>query len=381
MTDPARPPLTYAASGVDLDAREATARRFGPIARSTHGPQVMDVPGAFAGLFGLNNGGKTYRDPVLVASTDGVGTKVLLHALQGSIRLAGHDIVNNNVNDLVTTGAAPLFFLDYIATNGLPHEQRIELVEGIAEACRENGMALLGGETADMPDIYRPGDFDLAGFVVGVVERDEVIDGSRIEPGDVLLAIPSNGLMTNGYSLAREVWGLGKGLDDDRDRAVLAQRYEELDGRTLGEALTAPHPPFWATLQPALAYLKGVAHITGGGIPGNLPRILRDPVAAEIDADSWETPPLFALIQREGGIAAAEMYRAFNMGVGMILAVAPGDAEAALAALHTSTGTSKPAWRIGQVAARDGGAAVRGIPLADETDETDAIQDGAKGTP
>lgn len=364
MTDPARPPLTYAASGVDLDAREATARRFGPIARSTHGPQVIEVAGAFAGLFGL---GASYRDPVLVASTDGVGTKVLLHASMGTIRLAGHDIVNNNVNDLITTGATPLFFLDYIATNGLPHEQRLELVEGIAEACRENGVALLGGETADMPDIYREGDFDLAGFVVGVVERDEIIDGSRIAPGDVLIAIPSNGLMTNGYSLAREVWGLGKGLDPAREREVLDRRIEDLRGSSLGEALTAPHPSFTASLRAVQPYLKGAAHITGGGIPGNLPRILREGVAARIDESSWETPALFEVIRREGGIAPSEMYRAFNMGVGMILAVAPGDAEAALAALKPST----EAWRIGEVVAREGaGGAVRGIPLADETDET-----------
>ncbi len=361
MTDPARPPLTYAGAGVDLDAREATAKRFGPIARSTHGPQVIDVPGAFAGLFAL---GGAHRDPVLVASTDGVGTKVMLHAVQGTIRLAGHDIVNNNVNDLITTGATPLFFLDYIATNGLPHEQRLELVEGIAEACRENGIALLGGETADMPDIYRPGDFDLAGFVVGVVERDSVIDGAAIAPGDVLIGVPSNGLMTNGYSLAREAWGLGKGLGEDRERAILDQRYEELGGPSLGEALTAPHPSYTAALRGVVPYLKGAAHITGGGIPGNLPRILREGVAADLDASSWETPPLFALIQREGGVAPAEMYRAFNMGVGMILAVAPGDADAALEALRASTAP----WRIGEVVAREGGPAVRGIPTA--TDET-----------
>ncbi|MCK9486662.1 MAG: phosphoribosylformylglycinamidine cyclo-ligase [Dehalococcoidia bacterium] len=378
MTDPARPSLTYVGSGVDLDAREATARRFGPIARATHGPQVIDVPGAFAGLFAL---GASYRDPVLVASTDGVGTKVLLHAVHGSIRLAGHDIVNNNVNDLVTTGATPLFFLDYIATNGLPHDERVALVEGIAEACRENGVALLGGETADMPDIYRPGDFDLAGFVVGVVERDEVVDGSRIEPGDVLLAVPSNGLMTNGYSLAREVWGLGKGLDATRDREVLAQRYEELGGQSLGEALTAPHPPFWTSIRAVLPYLKGAAHITGGGIPGNLPRILRDPVAAQLDEASWETPPLFALIQREGGIAPAEMYRAFNMGAGMILAVAPGDEAAARDALAATLASSTPPWRIGEVVSREGGAVVRGIPLEAEPDEArDEPQDGAKET-
>ncbi|MCA9856488.1 MAG: phosphoribosylformylglycinamidine cyclo-ligase, partial [Dehalococcoidia bacterium] len=271
MTDSRREPLTYAGAGVDLDAREATAKRFGAIAKSTHGPQVINVPGAFASFFAL---GGQYRDPVIVSSTDGLGTKPLLHLAQGTIRLAGHDIVNNNVGDLATTGATPLFFLDYIATNGLPHEQRLELVAGIAEACAEQGVALIGGETADMPDIYREGDFDIAGFVVGVVERDAMIDGSTIVPGDILVALPSNGLMTNGYSLAREVWALGKGLGEEHDREVLDRRPEELGGQSLGEALTAPHPAFAPVLKPALPFLKGVAHITGGGIPGNLPRTL-----------------------------------------------------------------------------------------------------------
>lgn len=353
MVDPRREPLTYAAAGVDLDAREATAKRFGAIARGTHGPQVIDVPGAFASFFAL---GGQYRDPVLVSSTDGLGTKPLLHLAQGTIRLAGHDIVNNNVGDLATTGATPLFFLDYIATNGLPHEARLELVEGIAEACRENGVALIGGETADMPDIYREGDFDIAGFVVGVVERDAIIDGSGIEPGDVLIALPSNGLMTNGYSLAREVWALGKGLGEEHDREVLDRRPEELGGRSVGEALVAPHPAYAPVLRPALPYLKGIAHITGGGIPGNLPRALPEGVTARLDASTWRVPGLFALIQREGGIADAEMFRTFNMGVGVIAAVAPGDLDAALAAMPG-------AWRIGEVA-RDEGVPVLGVPLA-----------------
>lgn len=355
MTDSRREPLTYADAGVDLDVREATAKRFGAIARGTHGPQVINVPGAFASFFALGAG---FRDPVLVASTDGVGTKVMIHLAQGTIRLAGHDIVNNNVGDLATTGATPLFFLDYIATNGLPQEARLELVEGIAEACIANGVALIGGETADMPDTYREGDFDLAGFVVGVVERDEMIDGSRIAPGDVLVALPSGGLMTNGYSLAREAWALGKRVGDDRDREVLDRRPEELGGQSIGEALTVPHPPFAAALKPALSHLKGIAHITGGGIPGNLPRALPEGVAAVLDASSWTVPGLFALIQREGGIADAEMFRAFNMGVGIIAAVAPGDLDAVLAAMPGS-------WRIGEVVAREGGPVVRGIPLAD----------------
>ncbi|MDA0815093.1 MAG: phosphoribosylformylglycinamidine cyclo-ligase [Chloroflexi bacterium] len=356
MTEPGRSPLTYAAAGVDLDAREATAKRFGALARGTHGPQVIDVPGAFASFFAL---GGQYRDPVLVASTDGLGTKPLLHLAQGTIRLAGHDIVNNNVGDLATTGATPLFFLDYIATNGLSHQLRLELVEGIAEACAESGVALIGGETADMPDIYREGDFDIAGFVVGVVERDAMIDGSTIAAGDVLIALPSNGLMTNGYSLAREVWALGKGLGDEHDREVLSRRLEEIDGRSLGEALTAPHPPFEPLLRPVLPHLKGIAHITGGGIPGNLSRILRDHVAAEIDPSTWQVPGLFGLIQRDGNIEDAEMFRTFNMGVGMIAAVSPGDLDTVVAAMPG-------AWKIGEVIERGAESAtpVRGIPLS-----------------
>jgi len=355
MTDSRREPLTYAGAGVDLDAREATAKRFGAIARGTHGPQVINVPGAFASFFAL---GSQYRDPVLVSSTDGLGTKPLIHLAQGTIRLAGHDIVNNNVGDLATTGATALFFLDYIATNGMPHEARIELVEGIAEACAESGVALIGGETADMPDIYREGDFDIAGFVVGVVERDELIDGSTIAPGDVLVALPSNGLMTNGYSLAREAWALGKGLGDDYEREVLDRRPEELGGASIGEALTAPHPAYAPLLKPALSHLKGIAHITGGGIPGNLPRALHEGVAAVVDPSTWTVPGLFALIQREGSIEDAEMFRTFNMGVGIIAAVDPAHLDAVLAAMPGS-------WRIGEIVAREGGPAVRGIPLSD----------------
>ncbi|MDA0270976.1 MAG: phosphoribosylformylglycinamidine cyclo-ligase [Chloroflexi bacterium] len=352
MSDEQRPAITYAGTGVDLDAREAIAKRFGAISKTTHGPQVLGRSGGFAGLFHL---GGRFRDPVLVATTDGVGTKVLLHAAFDTIRLAGHDIVNNNVNDLITVGAEPLFFLDYIATNGLATEQRIALVEGIAEACRQNGIALIGGETADMPDVYRPGDFDLAGFVVGAMERDGGIDGSTIAAGDALIALPSNGLMTNGYSLVREAWGLGKGLGVEHDRRILDERHEELRG-TLGAALTAPHPPFWPQLQPILPYLKGVAHITGGGIPGNLPRVLPDEVAGVIEAASWTVPPLFELIRRTGNVDAAEMFRTFNMGVGMILAVAEADAQAVLDATPGS-------WRIGSVERRGDGGAVRGLPL------------------
>ncbi|MSQ41688.1 MAG: phosphoribosylformylglycinamidine cyclo-ligase [Dehalococcoidia bacterium] len=351
MTSASDRPHSYAAAGVDLDAREATAARFGAIAQRTHGPRVLTPPGAFAGLFRLGAG---YRDPVIVGTTDGVGTKVLLHAALGTLRLAGHDAVHNNVNDLITTGAEPLFFLDYIATNALPQEARVEVVEGIAQACDALGIALLGGETADMPDLYRAGDFDLAGFAVGVVERDALIDGSTIAAGDALIALPSNGLMTNGYSLVRAIWGLGKGRGLAHDRAALETRYAELGG-TLGEALVAAHPSFWEALRPLRPRLHGIAHITGGGIPGNLPRILPAALGARLDRGSWTAPPLFELIRRTGNVPEREMWRTFNMGVGAIVAVAAADAGAVLAALPG-------AWRIGEAVARAADEpAVRGL--------------------
>ncbi|MDA0301611.1 MAG: phosphoribosylformylglycinamidine cyclo-ligase, partial [Chloroflexi bacterium] len=292
--------ISYADAGVDIDAGDATARRFGAIGRSTHGPEVLRLGGGFAGLFAL--GDKGYRDPVLVGATDGVGTKVLIAAALGQFEGVGRDVVNNNVNDLITVGAEPLFFLDYLATANLAQEQRIAIVEGIGAACAEQGIALLGGETADMPDIYRSGDFDLAGFIAGVVERDGIIDGSRLAEGDALVALPSTGLQTNGYSLVRAIWGLGKGLGVEAERAVLDERPEELGGRTLGEALVAVHGSFYPPLKPLMGSLKALAHITGGGIPGNLGRPFPETLAAQIDIDSWTPPGLFALIQREGNV-------------------------------------------------------------------------------
>ena len=355
--------ISYADAGVDIDAGDATARRFGAIGRGTHGPEVLRMGGGFAGLFAL--GDKGYRDPVLVGATDGVGTKVLIAATLGEFEGVGRDVVNNNVNDLITVGAEPLFFLDYLATADLPQERRIELVEGIGAACREQGIALLGGETADMPDVYRSGDYDLAGFIVGVVERDRIIDGSRLVEGDALVALPSSGLQTNGYSLVRAIWSLGKGERDETaaaraaregvERLVLNERPEELGGRTLGEALLAVHESFYPALKPLMPTLHALAHITGGGIPGNLGRPFPDTLAAQIDASSWKIPWLFRLIQREGNVDDAEMFRTFNMGAGMIVAVAASDLDATLAALPG-------AWRIGEVVARGSGGVVRGVP-------------------
>jgi phosphoribosylformylglycinamidine cyclo-ligase len=347
MSQESQPQGSYAAAGVDIDAAERLVARFADLARAARRPEVIADVGPFSGLFRLGS----YRDPVLVASTDSVGTKVKLAALLGRYEGLGHDLVNHCVNDILTAGAEPLFFLDYIGGSGITDEAKLSLVGGVAAACREAGCALLGGETADMPGLYAGGDFDLVGFVVGVVERDAVIDGSRIREGDVLLGLPSDGLHTNGYSLVRKLFGVGLGgpstrsassgqagsgqADAEEERARLNETYPGLDG-TLGEALLAPHRCYYRELKPVLPQLRGIAHITGGGIPGNVPRILPDGPSAgsghslgvRIDKSAWETPPLFRLIQERGNIPEEEMYRTFNMGLGIVLAVAPADADA-----------------------------------------------------
>ncbi|MDA0352420.1 MAG: phosphoribosylformylglycinamidine cyclo-ligase [Chloroflexi bacterium] len=356
MTDsPQTTPLRYVDAGVDVDAADATVRQFAAIARRTMRPEVLSGVGLFAGLFRVPEG---YRDPVLVASADGVGTKLLIAAALERFDTIGADLVNHCVNDILTTGARPLFFLDYLATADLSQERRVELVGGIGEACRAQNVALLGGETADMPDVYRSGDFDLAGFIVGIVERDQAIESSRLTVGDVLVALPSGGLQTNGYSLVREIWAIGKGLGADHDRAALETTYEELGG-TLGDALLAIHPSFVTELEPHLGALHGIAHITGGGIPGNLSRLFTGPaehLGARIDASSWEIPAIFQLIQRTGGIEDGEMYRAFNMGAGIIVAMDQAAASSLIA-------DQPQAWRIGEIVQRAPGAPpVAGLP-------------------
>ncbi len=313
----------YAAAGVDIAAAERLISRFADLARGARRPEVIADVGPFSGLFRLG----AYRDPVLVASTDSVGTKVKLAAVLGRYEGLGHDLVNHCVNDILTAGAEPLFFLDYIGGSGVTDEAKLSLVSGVAAACREAGCALLGGETADMPGLYATGDFDLVGFALGVVEREAVIDGSRIREGDVLLGLPSDGLHTNGYSLVRKVFGVGLDGDAEEERERLNRTYPGLDV-SLGEALLAPHRCYYRELKPVLPQLRGIAHITGGGIPGNVPRVLPEGLGARIDRSAWETPPLFRLIQERGNIAEEEMYRTFNMGLGIVLAVAAADAEA-----------------------------------------------------
>jgi phosphoribosylformylglycinamidine cyclo-ligase len=293
---------------------------------------VLAGVGPFSGLFRLSG----YRDPVLVASADGVGTKLKIAALLARYDTVGIDLVNHCVNDILTTGAEPLFFLDYLGSSDLSEEAKTAIVQGVASACQAVGCALLGGETADMPDIYGRGDFDLVGFIVGVVERGQIIDGSTIRAGDVLLGLPSSGLHTNGYSLVRKVFGVGLGGDLEEERARLNRTYPGLEG-TLGEALLAPHRCYRNVVGAIReSPLHGIAHITGGGIPGNLPRILHDGpsagsgqgLAARLRRGSWPVQPIFRLIQERGKVAEDEMYRTFNMGLGMILACAAADVEA-----------------------------------------------------
>jgi phosphoribosylformylglycinamidine cyclo-ligase len=297
---------SYAEAGVDIAAAEANVRRIARHVRSTHGPAVLGDFGAFAGLFHL----QAVHDPVLVASTDGVGTKALLGAQLGQYDVLGRDLVNLSVNDVLTAGARPLFFLDYVAVHRLDHGVMEALVGGMAAACRDNGCALLGGETAQLGELYQPGTFDLAGTVVGVVERAALIDGSMVEPGDRVWGLPSTGLHTNGYSLARRIVAdLDLGTDPG---GVL--------GQSLAEALLAPHPSYYPVLRPLLEAraIKAIAHITGGGIPGNLPRVLPQHVSVELDWGAWPVPPIFRVLQQHGGLPFDELWRVFNLGLGLV---------------------------------------------------------------
>ena len=297
----------YRRSGVDLDIMDGVKERIKAFAAMTHGPEVLDSGGSFAGLYHLTG----YGQPVLVASTDGVGTKLKIAAALGHFESIGQDLVTLNVNDILTRGARPLFFLDYVAFSSLDQQRMETLMRGIVWGCREVGCALIGGETAQMPGTYAGNELDLAGFVVGAVERDQVIDGKNIECGDYLIGIPSSGVHTNGFSLVRHVFNI------DGNPSVLFRRYEELQHQ-LGEELLVRHRCYYPLLEPALGLIKGLAHITGGGLPGKMPAILPDGLAASFKLGSWRVPPIFSLIQQEGNVGTDEMYRVFNMGLGMV---------------------------------------------------------------
>jgi phosphoribosylformylglycinamidine cyclo-ligase len=307
----------YAAAGVDIEAQEEGLRGVRGLARSTFTSGVLSDIGSFGGLFRPELAG--LAEPVLVASADGVGTKLAVARKAGDFSTVGRDLVNHCVNDILVQGARPLFFLDYVGAGVLAPDKLVELVGGVAAGCRENGCALLGGETAEMPGFYQPGDYELVGFVVGLVDRARILDGSRIAAGDVLLGLPSAGLHTNGYSLARRVLFDELKLDlDDRLPG-------DPERRRVGEWLLAPHLSYLAPLAPLLAEagLRGLAHVTGGGLTDNLPRILPAGLAAEIRFGSWEVPYPFRLLQEKGDIELEEMFRVFNMGLGMVAVVAP----------------------------------------------------------
>jgi phosphoribosylformylglycinamidine cyclo-ligase len=315
----------YAQAGVDIVAGERAVDLIKPAVRSTwaalagasgeKGPRVLGDLGAFSGLVAL---GKSLNDPVLVSSTDGVGTKLKLAIALDRHDTIGRDLVAHCVDDILTSGAMPLFFLDYVGMGKLVPERLAAIVEGMAAECRENGCALVGGETAELPDLYAPNEYDLAGFIVGVVERDKIVDGSRIEAGDLIWGLESSGLHTNGYTLARKV------LAD----FPLDEGYPGLQG-TVGDVLLATHRSYLPTMRPLLQadLVRGMAHITGGGFEGNIPRMLPKGLAVELQWGAWTVPPIFDLIQRHGRIDFEEMTRVFNLGLGWVFVTSPADSE------------------------------------------------------
>lgn len=304
---------SYKAAGVDIGAGEEAVDRIKNLAASTHGPQVLTNLGGFGGLFELAR--DDYKQPVLVSSTDGVGTKLKLAFLTGRHDTIGQDLVNHCVNDILTTGAIPLYFLDYFATSRLDGDVFEQVLVGITKACRENDCALIGGETAEMPDFYTTGEYDISGTIVGIVEKDELLTGQGIMAGDILVGLPSTGLHTNGYSLARKVL---------LQQWTVETEVPELGG-TVGDILLTVHRSYLPVMRPILTqpWLRAAAHITGGGIEGNLRRPLPENLRLSIDWSSWEWPPVFRVIQDVGGVDTADMRRTFNLGIGWVLAVAP----------------------------------------------------------
>jgi phosphoribosylformylglycinamidine cyclo-ligase len=337
--------MDYKQSGVDVDAGNEVVRRIRALAQRTFTPGVLSEIGSFGGLFDLQRAG--VPDPVLVASADGVGTKLRVAFMAGIHDTIGVDLVNHCVNDILVQGARPLFFLDYLATGRLDPDVAVKIVEGLARGCGENGCALLGGETAEMPGFYADGEYDVAGFIVGVVSRSRVIDGSAIRSGDVLIGVPSSGLHTNGYSLARRIVFE---LAELRPSSIVPEM-----GVSVGEALLTPHRSYLKVVEPLLAtnVILGMAHITGGGITDNLPRILPDGVHAVVDRRAWTVPPLFAWLQRTGNVPVDDMFRTFNMGIGLIVVCRPSDEARVIESLRRLGESS--AGRIGAIASGGSG--------------------------
>ena len=333
---------SYRAAGVDLDAAERAKERLKALVASTRDDNTLSELGLFGGLYRVPG---DVDQPILVSSADGVGTKLKVAFMAGRHDTVGQDLVNHCVNDILVQGARPIFFLDYLATGAMDEHVVTQVVTGVALACKENACALLGGETAQMPDFYADDEYDLAGFIVGVVGRDEVLDGSRVQEGDVLIGLPSSGLHTNGYTLARKIVFDQMGLKVDDEMPELE--------RSVADVLLDVHRSYLPVLGPLLKgdRVHGLAHITGGGIPGNLPRILPEGLGALVDRGSWTVPPLFRLLQRAGGVDRDEMYRVFNMGAGMIVITGRDQAGGVMADLQAA---GEEPWVMGQVERGEG---------------------------
>jgi phosphoribosylformylglycinamidine cyclo-ligase len=369
----------YRSAGVDIDAQEKGLARVKQLARETFTAGVLGEIGGFGGLFRPDLAGM--REPVLVASADGVGTKLTVARMAGDYSTVGRDLVNHCVDDILVQGALPLFFLDYVGAGALDPRRMAELVGGVAEGCRQNGCALLGGETAEMPGFYQPGDYELVGFIVGLVDRPHLLDGSRVVAGSVLVGLPAAGLHTNGYSLARRILFERLGLRVG-DAAPWAP------GRSVGAELLAPHLSYLCPLRPLLRSpaLRGLAHVTGGGLTDNLPRVLAGGTHAEIRVGTWDVPAIFHYLQEHGEVETEEMFRVFNMGIGMVLAVDPAGLREVLAELRRG---GQRAAVIGTVQA--GGAGVvydlgpatlpAGADLAEPAEPTPPADAGDAGPP
>jgi len=332
--------LDYRAAGVDLDAAAESKERLRRLVESTRTAGAVGAFGGFGGMFRVPGG----RAPLLVSSADGVGTKVKVAVEAGRLDTVGHDLVNHCVNDVLVQGALPLFFLDYVAFGKLEPAAVEAVVAGVAAGCRENGCALVGGETAEMPGVYTPPDFDLAGFIVGWVEEDAVLGAARVRDGDVIVGMASTGLHTNGYSLARRIVA-------DRLRLGPHDPFPEHTGSTVADVLLAVHRSYLAALRPVLDRVHALAHVTGGGLPGNLDRSLPPGLDAEVDLASWEVPPLFRVLGEAGGVPRAELFRTFNMGVGLCALADRADAQMVIDAARAA---GVPAWVMGHVAPGSG---------------------------
>ncbi len=342
--------LTYRDAGVDIDEGDRLVELIEPLARKTLRPEVLAGIGGFGGLFALDVA--RWKEPVLVSGTDGVGTKLKVAFAADRHATVGIDLVAMCVNDVAVVGAEPLFFLDYFATGKLSAEQAAEVVKGIAEGCRQAGCALIGGETAEMPGLYAPGEYDLAGFAVGCVERSRIVDGRAVEPGDAVVGVASSGLHSNGYSLVRRAL---------LEKHPLDARPPELEGRSLADALLEPTRIYAKDVLALLdrVPVKAFAHITGGGLPGNVPRSLPRDTKAVLEERRWPRPPIFDLVQREGGVAREEMFRTFNMGLGLVAVLAASDVAAAQALLSARGLAS---WLVGGIERGAGDATCEVVP-------------------